>query len=101
MTEETCMTCKHVGTHGRPKIMSETGFGDQLMFEDSDETVYTCHATGACEHSGKEIGTVPITCSSWALSSKHDPVKIARLAELDRKIAAFETRSAGSTKGSS
>jgi hypothetical protein len=45
-TEKTCKDCRHVGTHTRPRIMEETGFGDQLMFEDADkdETVYSCKA---------------------------------------------------------
>lgn len=43
---KTCKECRYVGTHTRPKIISKTGFGDQLMFEnaDKDETVYTCKA---------------------------------------------------------
>jgi hypothetical protein len=112
----TCADCKYVKTHKRPKIMSETGFGDQLMFDDVDETVYACNAPyapgqmtgglmlegvpggmhlavlgepGCSEHAGKEIGPEPITCKAWAAGAK---AGAARLAELDAMIAAREAR---------
>lgn len=116
---KTCKECRFVGTHTRPKIISKTGFGDQLMFEnaDKDETVYTCRAfetltvLGDCarlerlleahevlgqralsEHAGKEIGVVPITCPAWAA-----PVASAKLSKLDEMIAARDARAAART----
>lgn len=102
---KTCATCRYVSMHKRPKVMSETGFDDQLMFADADadETVYTCRAfflvtkdeamhlqpgdpMPRCEHAGKEIGLVPITCSAYAEPVRKD------LSELDRRIAERDAR---------
>ncbi len=104
---KTCADCRFVKTDRRPKIMDATGFGDQLMFEDGDETVYSCEAfvkdTGQriCEHAGKVIGTTPITCEAWAKPQRRSgdvDGGDARLAELDRLIAAREARTAGKDK---
>lgn len=97
-----CSTCRYASTDKRKKIMSETGFDDQLMFEDADkdETVYTCRAFGPpegvfvdrlCEHAGKEIGLVPITCSAYAAPVRANQ---QRLSDLDRRIAEREARAA-------
>lgn len=86
-----CSNCRYVATNTRPKIMEETGFDDQLMFDDIDEAIYTCRAfadqIALCEHAGKEIGLVPITCSTWAV-----PAQKSKNAEADRLIAMFEER---------
>ncbi len=86
---QTCADCRYASTHRRPRIMEATGFGDLLQFADADETVYTCRALGVSEHGGKEIGLVPIVCSTWATTPK---AGLARMSELDRKIAEFEKR---------
>jgi len=87
VSETSCANCKLAGTHKRPKIMGETGFDDQLMFDDVDETVYMCKATEG-EHAGREIGIEPITCALWTKTSPQSD----RLAELDRRIAEREAR---------
>lgn len=106
MTTKDCSTCRYAKTDKRPKVMGETGFDDQLMFEDADkdEVVYSCQAffrpgdpdtfsshsetVPRCKHAGKEIGLVPITCEAYA-----EPVKdLLRLSELDRRIVEREAR---------
>jgi len=88
------VTCKFVTTYKRPKVVAETGFGDQMEFADAkdDETVFTCnafaHGQTLCAHAGKER-LIPITCEAW---SKIEPVRASRLAELDAMIAARDER---------
>lgn len=91
LSTKTCVECRHHSTFKRPRVIDATGFDDQLMFEDADkdETVYFCRAHVG-PHADKEVGTVPITCSSW----EGEKDRSARLEELDRRIAEFEARSA-------
>lgn len=92
---KTCATCRFSGTYKRPKIMQETWFGDQLMFEDeaNDEVVYMCKATpGSTTYAGSEVGTAPVSCPAWSTVPKNDESNVARLNELDRLIAARDAR---------
>jgi len=86
--EQTCATCRHVGTYKRPKITDATGFDDQLMFEDADETVYMCKASEGAYANTERIEPI-VGCATWSA-----PVKVGadRLAELDRMIAEREAR---------
>ena len=86
MTQDTCATCRHGSSYKRPKILEETGFDDQLMFDDKDETVYVCRAPDGPHANAEQL--VPITCSSWAPPTAGR----SRLEELDRMIAARENR---------
>ncbi len=123
--ENTCATCRYAATHKRPKIANATGFGDQLMFEDTDETVYTCKApyapgqvTGGLLMALRADGTASVPggmhvavlgelgCSEHAGKEiglvpitcsawSVAKAKSARLEELDRKIAARDARNKG------
>lgn len=90
---KTCAECRHHATYKRPRVADATGFDDQIEFHDDDETVYLCKAPldSGGEHAGKEVGLVPITCAAWAAVRKDNE----RLAELDAKLAAYETRMKG------
>lgn len=102
MPENTCANCRFAFTHKRPKIIGATGFDDQLIFEDVDETVYSCRAVAweslsevaapLSEHTGKEIGLTPISCPAWTGQGPLPPRSVDRLAELDRMIAARDAR---------
>lgn len=65
---DSCANCRLHSSFRRPKVIGETGFGDQLMFSDDDETVYVCRAEGTPE-SGRAVGPTPVLrtdCSSWS-----------------------------------
>lgn len=117
---KTCASCRHASTEKQKTPIGETGFDDQIMFEDADkdQTVYTCRAPNESSfedekgvlhmsvirygpnldkapHSGKTIGLVPITCVAWEAPQTGAGVKSARLAELDRMIAERDARNKG------
>lgn len=90
---DNCRNCRFHSIHKRPKILEETGFGDQLMFADADEDeeVFSCRApTGP--HSNSEVGITPVLCSAWqVLRILTDEQR----AEMDRQMARFEERMKG------
>lgn len=88
-TKRDCKDCKHHSTLRRPKVVDGTGFDDQIEFSDDDETVYVCRAESGPYAGGKEVGTIPVSCSSWTAWTK---AGADRLAELDRMIAAQNDR---------
>lgn len=92
----SCATCRYVSKSTRPKIMDATGFDDQLMFEDVDETVYACRAEAGL-WAGKEVGTEPVSaCPVWEAPTKEDEHK----ERADAMLAKFEARlAARSAKG--
>lgn len=87
-----CTTCRYNSTYRRPKITDATGFGDQLMFEDTDETVNVCRSSGA--RSGLEH-LVPVECADWAATQSAGQ---ERLREIDEMIARRERRTSGAGK---
>lgn len=83
---DSCANCRHVSKRLRPKVLEATGFDDQLMFDDEDETVFSCRAARGL-YAGREVGPVPVDssdCGAWEIGQS---AKSDRLAELDRKIA--------------
>jgi hypothetical protein len=88
-TTKDCRDCKHHSASQRPRVVDQTGFDDQIEFSDEDETVYVCQASEGPYANGKEVGTIPVSCSSWAARTN---AGADRLAELDRMIAAQEER---------
>lgn len=88
-TMKDCANCKHHATMKRPKVVDGTGFDDQIEFSDEDETVYVCRAIAGPYAGGQEVGTLPISCTSWT-AAVHAGAD--RLAELDRMIAAQNDR---------
>lgn len=88
VTGRTCAECRYVATDKQPKPIEATGFGDQMMFADEDETVYTCRAPAENPNAGRFFGATPVTCDGWAAPDRG----ASRLAELDRLIAQREAR---------
>ncbi len=76
---DSCATCRYVGTHKRPRIMEETGFGDQLMFDDADkdETVYTCRAFMAYATLGDRIGPTRVVNEEELERGDADGIQLA------------------------
>jgi hypothetical protein len=88
-TLKDCSSCKHHATTKRPQVVDATGFDDQIEFSDADETIFVCRAVIGPHAGGQEIGTLPITCSSWVPAVK---AGADRLAELDAMIARANER---------
>lgn len=85
MTEKTCSNCKHHSIYKRPKILEATGFGDQMMFDDSDEAVIICRAP-AGPRASQEIGLTPISCTA------HEPAAAALSEEKRKELDEWEKR---------
>ena len=90
----TCAECRYVATDKQPKPIEATGFGDQMMFADEDETVYTCKAPQENPNAGRFFGPTPVTCDGWAMIGVANS-GADRLNELDRLIAQRESRGKG------
>jgi len=81
---QNCATCRLHTTSSRPKVVGEA-MDTIVEFEDTDEVVFHCLAPVG-PHAGREVGTVPITCTSYAAPPPPNT------ADMDRLMARFAAR---------